>query len=94
MNSLTTPGTIDVRLFIQPIAMTCYYPTLSIIAAAGFSSFRELYRNISSQGCQDDEYYTITYIDTRGLIRQLIVPVWKVLYNSLLEVSKFRKRRR
>jgi hypothetical protein len=78
---------------VQPIAMTSYYPTLAVIAAAGFSSFRELYRKISNQGCQYDEYYTIVYVDRQGIIKTLIVPVWKVMRNSMQEISHIRRRR-
>ncbi|HEX4851543.1 MAG TPA: hypothetical protein VFV08_12085 [Puia sp.] len=74
--------------------MISYYPTLAVIAAAGFTSFRELYRKISTHGCQHDEYYTIVYVDHLGFIQKLIVPVWKVLHNSMLEISNARKRRR
>ena len=74
--------------------MISYFPTLSVIAAAGFSSFRELYRSISNEGCQQDEYYTIVYVNQQGLIQTLIVPVWKVLSNAILEISKMRRRKR
>ena len=74
--------------------MISYYPTLAVIAAAGFTSFRELYRKISAQGCQHDEYYTIIYVDHLGFIKKLVVPVWKVMHNSIQEISNVRKRRR
>jgi len=73
--------------------MTSYYPTLAVIATAGFSSFRELYRKISNQGCQHDEFYTIVYVDCLGIIRTLIVPVWRIMINSVQEVSNIRKSR-
>jgi hypothetical protein len=72
--------------------MTSYYPTLSVITAAGFQSFRELYKVISHQGCQHDEYYTITYVDHLGNMQQLQVPVWKVMYNSIMEITRIRRR--
>ena len=78
----------------QPIAMVSYYPTIAVIAAAGYSSFCELYRKISNQGCLDDEYYTIFYVDQQGLMKNLVVPVWKVLSNSMQEISRMRRRRR
>ena len=90
---LTTTGIIDVYSSAQPIAMISYYPTLAVIASAGFSSFRELYRKISNQGCQHDEYYTIVYVDRLGIIKTLIVPVWRVMLNSMQEISNIRKRR-
>ncbi len=74
--------------------MISYFPTLSVIAAAGFSSFRELYRSISTEGCQQDEYYTIVYVNQQGLIQTLVVPVWKILSNAILEISKMRRRKR
>lgn len=74
--------------------MVSYYPTLAVIAAAGYASFRELYRHISSQGCEQDEYYTITYIDQHGIIQSLVVPVWKVIANAILEIVHVRKRYR
>jgi hypothetical protein len=73
--------------------MTSYYPTLAVIAAAGFNSFRELYQKISKYGCQHDEYYTITYVNEQGSIQMLQVPVWKVLYNAILEISRLKQRR-
>jgi hypothetical protein len=87
-------GTIRANLSIQPIAMTSYYPTLAVIAAAGFNSFRELYQRISKYGCQHDEYYTITYVNERGNIQILQVPVWKVLYNAILEISHIKQHRK
>jgi len=83
-----------VALSFQPIAMISYYPTLAVIAAAGFHSFRELYQKISKHGCQHDEYYTIVYVNEQGLIQKLEVPVWKVLYNSILEISRLKQLRR
>jgi hypothetical protein len=74
--------------------MVSYYPTIAVIAAAGFSSFCELYRKISNQDCLDDEYYTIVYVDQEGMIQRLVVPVWKVMSNSIQEISRIRKRRR
>ncbi|PWT71313.1 MAG: hypothetical protein C5B59_18385 [Bacteroidetes bacterium] len=74
--------------------MISYYPTLAVIAAAGFSSFCELYRKISSHGCQHDEYYTIVYVDRLGFIQKLVVPVWRVMQNSMQEICKTRRRRR
>ena len=74
--------------------MVSYYPTIAVIAAAGFSSFCELYRKIANQGCLDDEYYTITYVDRQGFMKNLVVPVWKVMSNSMNEISGMRKRRR
>ena len=75
-------------------AMTCYYPTIAIIAAAGYGSFRELYRKIVSQGCQLDEYYTIVYVNAQGHIENLIVPVWHILKKSISEVTPFKLYRR
>jgi len=90
---LTGTGTITVRFPIQPIAMICYYPTVAVIAAAGYTSFCELYRKISNNGCLNDEYYSIVYVDHLGEIKRIDVPVWKVLSNSISEISKLRKRR-
>jgi hypothetical protein len=63
-----------------------------VIAAAGFSSFRELYHHILQQGGQHDEYYSITYVDREGNIRNLVVPVWKIMTSSIHEICRIRKR--
>jgi len=73
--------------------MTSYFPTLSVIAAAGFTSFRHLYRQISTEGYLHEEFYTIIYVDSRGLIQKLIVPVIKVISNSMQEISALKRRR-
>jgi len=73
--------------------MVSYYPTLAVIAAAGFNSFRDLYQRISKYGCQHDEYYTIVYVNEQGNIQKLEVPVWKVLYNAIMEISCLKHRR-
>jgi len=86
-------GTIPVRLFLQSIAMISYYPTLAVITAAGFTSFRELYQRISKYGCQHDEYFTIVYVNQQGDIQRLEVPVWKVLYNAIMEISRSKHRK-
>ena len=82
------------HLYFQLFAMTSYYPTLAVIAAAGFTSFRDLYQRISKYGCQHDEYFTIVYVNHVGDIQRLEVPVWKVLYNAIMEISRSKHRRR
>jgi hypothetical protein len=74
--------------------MITYFPTLSVIIAAGYCSFRDLYKQIVKQGCDLDEYYTVTFIDQTGAIRSLVVPVWKVIENAMKETIKPWRRRR